>query len=121
MTTPPHTLTIPESGWPTLTCPHDPPTLDMDCASLVPCIDCDEYGDTSLCRESPTAAHDWVDDQLCHPAAECWAVHYGDLDYALDGRDIAPGTYEVWLTQGAEEMGHYPLAFLFSAPKVGAR
>jgi hypothetical protein len=116
VSTPPHILTVPASGWPTLACPHDPPTLDMDCASLVPCF-CEDYH--APCPESPTGNHEYAHDgdALYHPAAECWAVHYGDLDEALDGRDIAPGTYEVWPT--GEDDGRMYLAI--NAPKVGAR
>ena len=117
----PHILTVSPTGAATLTCPHNPPTLDMDCASMVPC-GCDTDDDTacpqSPCPQSPTGHHEYGPDRdgLYRPSAMCFATVCGSdyFDDVVDTLDLDPGTYHVWPTSEDDRPG-----LLFNAPRPG--
>lgn len=98
----------------TLTCPHQPPTTDMDCATLDRC-GCPEnpaesYNGEGPCPNSPTGRHtylpDWDDDPAC-PQPRCWAATHDHLQDSAQDLDAGPGTYKVW--PACEDFGQLTL------------
>ncbi len=84
-----------------LTCPHDPPTPTMECATWGSCgcpsvLAEQDDGRDWPCPKSATGVHRYFDGEPSLPVAECWPSLYTDSiwEEAAD-LELPPGEYTV--------------------------